>query len=46
MEEAAEGAVVNGDIVLIIFAAILFVAIGFMIYNKFSLSVKKAEAKA
>ncbi|WP_312835553.1 ferrous iron transport protein B [Sedimentibacter saalensis] len=46
MEEAAEGAVVNGDIVLIIFTALFLVAIGFMIYNKFSLYGKKAEAKA
>ena len=34
MEEASEGAVINGDIVLIIFAAILVIALAFIIVNK------------
>lgn len=44
MEEAAEGAVVNGDIVLMVFGAILVIAIVMGILNKLKGSRKKALA--
>ncbi|MGI6169439.1 MAG: ferrous iron transport protein B [Christensenellales bacterium] len=42
MEEASEGAVIGGDIVLIVFAAILVVALGIIIYNRLKGSKKYA----